>query len=45
MNLFSDMVEILVQDGILSSAFYNTCPNNKDFGFVLSKAGGRQEHR
>ena len=36
---FSGLVDLLVAKSIFQSAFYNTSPNNKDFGFVLQKTG------
>lgn len=34
---FSKLINPLIEKGIFQTAFYNTSPNNKDFGFVLRK--------
>lgn len=37
LNNFSELISLAVERGYISSVFYNTSPNNKDFGFVLTK--------
>ena len=34
---YSKLIDILIEKGVYQSAFYNTSPNNKDFGFILQK--------
>ena len=32
---FRELIDQGIADGLLGRAFYNTSPNNKDFGFAL----------